>query len=75
MVFTFKRVLISVFDVCVAFFGGGSFGKFAQNGGHTALIWAGFNGHADCLRLLLDAGADKEVTDWVRVSQTCLCTA
>jgi hypothetical protein len=25
-------------------------------------------GHADCVRLLLDAGADKEAKDWVRRS-------
>jgi hypothetical protein len=31
----------------------------AQNG-YTPLIWAAWNGHADCARLLLDAGADKE---------------
>ena len=26
----------------------------------TALIWAGYNGHADCVRLLLHAGADED---------------
>ncbi len=29
-------------------------------GGWTALTWAGSHGYADCVRLLLDAGADKE---------------
>ncbi len=31
-----------------------------------ALIHAAQNGHADCARLLLDAGADKEAKDYVR---------
>jgi hypothetical protein len=39
----------------------------AQNG-WTALICAATNGHADCVRLLLDAGADKEAKDSVRAS-------
>ena len=34
----------------------------AQKGG-TALTIAGFKGHAECLRLLLDAGADKNAKD------------
>ena len=34
--------------------------------GWTALIVAGFHGHADCARLLLDAGADKDAKDEVR---------
>ncbi len=34
--------------------------------GRTALIGAVVNGHADCVRLLLDAGADQDVTDKVR---------
>jgi hypothetical protein len=29
--------------------------------GWTALIGAGCNGHAGCVRLLLDAGADKDI--------------
>jgi hypothetical protein len=33
--------------------------------GSTALIWAGRYGRADCLRLLLDAGADKDASDKV----------
>ncbi len=36
--------------------------------GSTALILAAGSGHADCARLLLDAGADKEATDKVRAS-------
>ena len=35
-------------------------------GGGTALICTSQNGHVDCARLLLDAGADKEATDKVR---------
>lgn len=32
----------------------------------TALIRAAQHGHADCVQLLLDAGADKEATNFVR---------
>ena len=32
----------------------------------TALTDASHNGHADCVRLLLEAGADKEVKSNVR---------
>ncbi len=39
----------------------------AQNGS-TALIRAAMKGHADCARLLLDAGADTEANDEVRAS-------
>ena len=34
----------------------------------TALIRAAEEGHADCVRLLLDAGADKNAKDNVRAS-------
>jgi hypothetical protein len=34
--------------------------------GRTALVWAAHCGHADCARLLLDAGADKNAKDEVR---------
>ena len=40
----------------------------AQKDGKTALMCAAMKGHADCVRLLLDAGAYKEATDGVRVS-------
>jgi hypothetical protein len=40
--------------------------NFAQ-GGWTALIRAARFGHTDCVRLLLDAGADKEAKDHVRI--------
>ena len=33
----------------------------------TALAGAADRGHADCVRLLLDAGADENVTNHVRV--------
>ncbi len=44
---------------------GGTFWRRAQNG-RTALLLTAANGHADCARLLLDAGADKEVGANVR---------
>ena len=34
----------------------------------TALIYAAWKGHADCVQLLLDAGADKEAKDEVCVA-------
>ena len=37
--------------------------------GHTALISAALRGRADCVRLLLDAGADKEAKTEARVSR------
>ena len=39
--------------------------KFTQFGS-TALFTAVVNGQADCLRLLIDSGADKDATDNVR---------
>jgi hypothetical protein len=49
--------------------GGGAvlFGTRAQNGS-TALILTAQRGHADCARLLIDAGADANVKDEVRSS-------
>ena len=35
--------------------------------GWTALIAAAVMGHLDCVRLLIDAGADKEARNKVRV--------
>ncbi len=32
----------------------------------TALLWATYNGHADCVQLLMEVGADKEARDKVR---------
>ena len=37
--------------------------------GSTALICATQSGHAECVRLLIDAGADKEAKDVVRVGR------
>ncbi len=37
-----------------------------EQSGWTALMYAANKGHADCVRLLLNAGADKEVTNSVR---------
>jgi hypothetical protein len=37
-----------------------------QEDGRTALMWATVNGHVECLRLLIDARANKEAKDKVR---------
>jgi len=39
--------------------------------GATALIWAARRGHADVVKLLLEAGADKEETDEMGTSALC----
>jgi hypothetical protein len=39
-------------------------------GGNTALICAAVRNHSDCVRLLMDHGADKEVKNLVR-QKTC----
>ena len=39
-----------------------------EQDGSTALIIAASNGHADCVRLLLDAGADASAKDGVSES-------
>jgi ankyrin repeat protein len=41
--------------------------QWATQDGFTALFFAIINAHADCVRLLLEAGADKEAKDTVRV--------
>ncbi len=46
--------------------GGGIFGHTLAQNGYTALISAAFEGRADCVRRLLDAGANKNVQDSVR---------
>jgi ankyrin repeat protein len=46
-------------------------GAKAQNG-KTALISASENGHVECARLLLDAGADKDAKTEVRGVFVCL---
>ncbi len=45
---------------------GGTYTLAHSQNGYTALILAAMNGCAGCARLLLDAGADKEVKDEVR---------
>jgi ankyrin repeat protein len=42
-------------------------GKLDSQRGYTALICAAENGHADCVRLLIDAGADMDARNNVRI--------
>jgi ankyrin repeat protein len=46
-------------------------GECVSQGRWTALIRAAMNSHADCARLLIDAGADKEAKTNVRFSCCC----
>jgi hypothetical protein len=39
--------------------------------GYTALIRAAANGHTECVELLVNAGADTEAIDNVRMSHFC----
>ena len=55
-----SRVLLGVWSCCV------SGGESNSQNGYTALMDATAKGHTDCVRLLIDAGADKEAKDWVR---------
>ena len=48
--------------------GGVTFAHTRAQEGSTALILAAINGHAECARLLLDAGADTNAKDMVRAS-------
>jgi hypothetical protein len=41
-------------------------GESNSQGGLTALMRAAINVNANCVRLLVDAGADKDATDDVR---------
>jgi hypothetical protein len=41
-------------------------GESVSQYGYTALMYAAVRGHADCLRLLIDAGADKDTKSNVR---------
>jgi hypothetical protein len=41
-------------------------GDSSSQTGSTALIWAAANGHTECVRLLIDAGADTEAQIAVR---------
>lgn len=38
----------------------------------TALTFSAWNGHTECARLLLDAGADMETQDSVRIHDVAL---
>ncbi len=40
--------------------------EFDSQDGRSALFWAAAKGHADCMRLLIDAGADTEAQCDVR---------
>ncbi len=50
-------------------FGGDDVLVFGAQFASTPLICAAASGHADCARLLLDAGADKEASNLVRTSR------
>ncbi len=40
--------------------------RFRVQGGYTALLRAAENGHTDCVRLLIERGANKEAKTSVR---------
>ncbi len=50
-------------------------GKFDSQGEWTVLMVAAENGHAACVRLLIDAGADMEAKDRVRVALLVLLSS
>ncbi len=61
------RACVATMCACdVGLCGGGSLTHARAQDGSSALMGTVYYGHVDCARLLLDAGADKEVTDWVR---------
>ncbi len=65
-------VRVAMVGVCdVGWCGGGTLAlaNVRAQYGYTALTWAAYNGQAECARLLLDAGADKNAT---MVRQVCL---
>jgi hypothetical protein len=43
--------------------------QYTTQNGETALLHATIFGHADCVRLLIDAGADKDAKDMVRAGR------
>jgi hypothetical protein len=47
-------------------------GESNSQDGSTALMRAVDDGHAECVRLLIDAGADKDAMNMVRVSRCSL---
>ncbi len=66
--------IICVFRyVLVIACGGGTLAHTGAQGGWTALMRAARLGHADCARLLLDAGADKNAKGEVRASAGVAC--
>ena len=50
-----------------------TFGRRRAQWGQTALMCAAHKGHTDCVRLLLDAGADTNAKMNVRVSAVTVC--
>jgi hypothetical protein len=44
-----------------------------EQGGFTALMSAAHRGRTDCVRLLLDAGVDKNAKKNVRMMHHCMC--
>jgi hypothetical protein len=60
--------LMSSTSVCRSQLQFADVGGFYSQWRYTALICAAVNGHADCARLLIDAGADKDAKNNVRVS-------
>jgi hypothetical protein len=59
----FSYFTISFLICCLGHVG---FGEFDSQFGDTALIRAAWHGHAECVRLLIDAGADKDAKSNVR---------
>ncbi len=56
-----------MFDVFPSLFFTGSVTQF----GYTSLIHAAEGGFTECVRMLLDAGANKEAVSDVRVASVC----
>ena len=50
-------------------------GKINAQDGDTVLTLAASKGHTDCVRLLLEGGADKEAKNSVRVIATSIFVA
>ncbi len=46
---------------------------FTPQRGYTGLHRAALNGHTDCLRLLMEAGANKDASDQVCVQHVTHC--
>ena len=46
--------------------------RVPQNWARTAMMMAAANGRIDCLRALVDAGADKDAIESVRVGRFCI---